>query len=128
MKLNLRSGATIAITAAALIISGAPLIGAAHAEDAKGHCQGVNGCKGQGGSQYLSSTLTVAAVNLKCHIRSRASMAVHNDLLPMPVEAENITSDEDSAERSSAMRVRCRACLFLLSLSALVKTKIGGML
>jgi uncharacterized membrane protein len=49
MKLNLRSGATIAITAAALIISGAPLIGAAHAEDAKGHCQGANACKGKGG-------------------------------------------------------------------------------
>ena len=48
MKLNRCSSATIAIAAAALIMSGAPLIGAAHAEDAKGHCQGANACKGKG--------------------------------------------------------------------------------
>jgi hypothetical protein len=48
MKLNHKSGARIAITAAALIISGAALIGAATAETVKGRCFGVNACKGQG--------------------------------------------------------------------------------
>ena len=48
MKLNRRSSATIAIAAAVLVMSGAPLIGAVHAEDAKGHCQGANACKGKG--------------------------------------------------------------------------------
>jgi hypothetical protein len=37
------------MTAAALIISGATLIGAATADTVKGRCFGVNGCKGQGG-------------------------------------------------------------------------------
>ncbi len=48
MKLTQKSGATIAMTAAALIISGATLIGAATADTVKGQCFGVNGCKGQG--------------------------------------------------------------------------------
>jgi hypothetical protein len=45
MKLTQKSGAGIAMTAAALIISGATLIGAANAETFKGRCFGVNGCK-----------------------------------------------------------------------------------
>jgi hypothetical protein len=48
MKLTQKSGATIAMTAAALILSGATLIGAATADTVKGQCFGVNGCKGQG--------------------------------------------------------------------------------
>jgi hypothetical protein len=48
MKLTQKSGATIAMTAAALIISGATLIAAASADTVKGQCFGVNGCKGQG--------------------------------------------------------------------------------
>jgi hypothetical protein len=48
MKLTQKSGAKIAMTAAALIISGATLIGAATADTVKGRCFGVNGCKGQG--------------------------------------------------------------------------------
>lgn len=48
MKLNAKSGASIALTAAALIIGGATLIGTASADDIKGRCFGVNGCKGQG--------------------------------------------------------------------------------
>ena len=48
MKLTQKSGATIAMTAAALIISGATLMAAASAYTVKGQCFGVNGCKGQG--------------------------------------------------------------------------------
>jgi uncharacterized membrane protein len=48
MKLTQKSGAKIAMTAAALIISGATLIAAASADTVKGRCFGVNGCKGQG--------------------------------------------------------------------------------
>jgi hypothetical protein len=48
MKLTQKSGARIAMTAAALIISGATLIAAASADTVKGRCFGVNGCKGQG--------------------------------------------------------------------------------
>jgi hypothetical protein len=47
MKLTKKSGAKMAMTAAALIISGATLIAAANAETFKGRCFGVNGCKGQ---------------------------------------------------------------------------------
>jgi len=48
VKLTKESGAKIAMTAAALIISGATLIAAANAETFKGRCFGVNGCNGQG--------------------------------------------------------------------------------
>jgi hypothetical protein len=48
MKLNKRSGAKMAVTAAVLLVSGATLIGAPMAETVKGRCFGVNGCKGQG--------------------------------------------------------------------------------
>ena len=46
MKLTKKSGVKIAMTAAALIISGTTLIAAANAETFKGRCFGVNGCKG----------------------------------------------------------------------------------
>ncbi len=48
MKLNRKSGAKLAMTAAVLVVTGATLIGAAMAETVKGRCFGVNGCKGQG--------------------------------------------------------------------------------
>jgi uncharacterized membrane protein len=48
MKLTKKSGASMAMTAAALIISGAALVATASAETFKGRCFGVNGCKGQG--------------------------------------------------------------------------------
>ena len=48
MKLSKKSGASIAMIVAALVIGGATLIGAANAETVKGRCFGVNGCKGQG--------------------------------------------------------------------------------
>ena len=48
MKLTKTSGASIAMTAAALIASGAALIATANAETFKGRCFGVNGCAGKG--------------------------------------------------------------------------------
>ncbi len=47
MKLNRKSGAKIAMTAAALLVSGA-LIGSASAVEVQGRCFGVNGCAGKG--------------------------------------------------------------------------------
>jgi uncharacterized membrane protein len=47
MKLNHKSGATIAMTAAALLVSGA-LMSVAVAADAKGKCTGTNACAGKG--------------------------------------------------------------------------------
>jgi hypothetical protein len=55
MKLTEKSGATIAMTAAALIISGATLIAAASAEQIEGRCFGVNGCKGQGACKSIKN-------------------------------------------------------------------------
>ena len=43
------------MTAAALIISGATLVGAATADTVKGRCFGVNGCKGQGACKGASN-------------------------------------------------------------------------
>ena len=48
MKLTQKSGASIAMTAAALIISGAAMVATANADTFKGHCFGVNGCAGKG--------------------------------------------------------------------------------
>ena len=48
MKLNKKSGAKIAMTAAAIVVSGAALIATAHAEAVPGRCFGVNGCAGKG--------------------------------------------------------------------------------
>ena len=47
MKLNRKSGAKIAMTAAALLVSGA-LLSSASAVEFKGRCFGVNGCAGKG--------------------------------------------------------------------------------
>ncbi|HUU25291.1 MAG TPA: hypothetical protein VMW68_06965 [Methyloceanibacter sp.] len=48
MKLNQKSGAKIAMTAAALIFSGTLATSAFAAGGTEGKCFGVNGCKGQG--------------------------------------------------------------------------------
>jgi len=48
MKLNQKSGAKIAMTAAALIVSGTLATSAFAAGGTEGKCFGVNGCKGQG--------------------------------------------------------------------------------
>jgi len=47
MKLVVRSGASIAVAVATLILTGA-LAPVPHAEEAKGRCVGANACKGQG--------------------------------------------------------------------------------
>ncbi|MGZ8415387.1 MAG: BufA2 family periplasmic bufferin-type metallophore [Methyloceanibacter sp.] len=49
MKLNQKSGAKIAMTAAALVVSSVAPIGSAYAvEGIPGRCFGVNGCAGKG--------------------------------------------------------------------------------
>ena len=49
MKLNQKSGARIAMTAAALVVSSTALIASAFAvEGIPGRCFGVNGCAGKG--------------------------------------------------------------------------------
>ncbi len=50
MKLNSKSGATLAAAAATLFLAGASVStvsSAAYAADAMGHCIGANACKGQ---------------------------------------------------------------------------------
>ena len=53
MKISVRSGATIAAAAAALILAGALPGPASAAEPGQGHCMGANACKGKG---YLTMT------------------------------------------------------------------------
>jgi hypothetical protein len=48
MKLNQKSGAKIAMAAAALVVSGTLATSAVAAGGTEGKCYGVNGCKGQG--------------------------------------------------------------------------------
>ena len=48
MKLTNKSGAKMALTAAALIISGTALVATALADPIPGRCFGVNGCAGKG--------------------------------------------------------------------------------
>jgi hypothetical protein len=49
MKLTQKSGARLAMTAAALVVAGTALIGSAFAaEGIPGRCFGVNGCAGKG--------------------------------------------------------------------------------
>jgi hypothetical protein len=49
MKLNGKSGANIAMTAAALLVSGTALVATAYAvEGIRGRCFGVNSCAGTG--------------------------------------------------------------------------------
>lgn len=47
MKLAIRSGATIAATAAVLLLAGAAVAPASYAKEAKGQCIGANACKGK---------------------------------------------------------------------------------
>ena len=48
MKLNSKSGATLAAAAATLFLAGATVSNVAQAQGAAGHCVGANACKGQG--------------------------------------------------------------------------------
>ena len=54
MKLNQKSGATIAMTAAALFVSGT-IATAAMAAGTTGKCYGVNACKGQSACKTAQS-------------------------------------------------------------------------
>jgi hypothetical protein len=55
MKPVCRSGASIALAAATLILAGAAVAPLSHAEEAKGHCVGANACKGQGACKSVSN-------------------------------------------------------------------------
>ena len=55
MKLVCRSGASIAVAAATLILAGAAVAPVSRAEEAKGHCVGTNACKGQGACKSASN-------------------------------------------------------------------------
>lgn len=48
MYISPKSGAAIAATAAALLLSGATVSTVSAANDAKGHCIGANACAGKG--------------------------------------------------------------------------------
>ena len=51
MKVSVQSGASIAVAAAILIITGAVAAPISAAEEAKGHCVGANACKGKSDCQ-----------------------------------------------------------------------------
>jgi hypothetical protein len=56
MKISVKSGASVAAVAAALLLAGAvsaPLANAA--DDAKGHCMGANACKGTSACKTASN-------------------------------------------------------------------------
>ncbi len=55
MKAASRSGASIAVAAATLFLTGVALAPLSHAEEAKGHCVGANACKGQGACATASN-------------------------------------------------------------------------
>ena len=55
MKLNRKSGASIAMTAAALFVSGTIASSALAAGGTTGKCYGVNDCKGQSGCKTAHS-------------------------------------------------------------------------
>ena len=63
MKLNSKSGATLAAAAATLFLAGATMSAApttAHAADAMGKCIGANACKGQGFAAMTKAQCKVA--------------------------------------------------------------------
>jgi hypothetical protein len=55
MKMNQKSGAKIALTAAALLVSGTLATSAVAAGGETGKCFGVNACKGQSACKTASS-------------------------------------------------------------------------
>jgi hypothetical protein len=55
MKLVCRSGTSIAVAAATLILAGAAVAPVSHAAEAKGHCVAANACKGQGACKSASN-------------------------------------------------------------------------
>ncbi len=63
MYIKPKSGAAIAATAAALLLSGATVSTVTAAEDAKGHCMGANACaaKAPARPQRTSAAATISA-------------------------------------------------------------------
>lgn len=55
MYISPKSGAALAATAAALLLSGAAVHQASAANDAKGHCIGANSCAGKGACKTASN-------------------------------------------------------------------------
>ncbi|MGH6805187.1 MAG: BufA2 family periplasmic bufferin-type metallophore [Methyloceanibacter sp.] len=55
MKASIRSGVSIAVAAAALILAGAVQAPASAAEPGQGHCVGANACKGKGACKSASN-------------------------------------------------------------------------
>lgn len=55
MRLYSRSGPSIAVAVATLILAGAVVAPPSQAEEAKGHCVGANACKGQGACKSASN-------------------------------------------------------------------------
>jgi len=55
MKISVRSGASIALAAAVLIVAGTAVTQAPAAEGDKGRCVGANACKGQGACKTASN-------------------------------------------------------------------------
>ena len=55
MKVSVRSGVSLAATAAALILSGAASSPVVAAEGEKGHCIGANACKGKSACKTASN-------------------------------------------------------------------------
>ena len=55
MKFSIRTGASIAVAAAALILTGAVATPTSAAEGAKGHCVGANACKGKSDCKTASN-------------------------------------------------------------------------
>ena len=76
MKLNRKSGAKLAMSAAVLVVTGATLIGAAMAETVKGRCFGVNGCKGQGNCKRAPRMTARARTLAKARVGSRCSRPI----------------------------------------------------
>lgn len=57
MKISVKSGSTLAATAALMMLTGAVAANAAGdaAADAKGHCVGANACKGKSGCKTATN-------------------------------------------------------------------------
>ena len=55
MKVSIRSGSSIAVAAAALILAGAVTGPASAATGEKGHCVGANACKGKSACKTASN-------------------------------------------------------------------------
>ena len=65
MKLNSKSGATLAVAAATLFLAGATVSSTTAYAAGEGHCIGANACKGQGFAEMTKSDCTAAKGKFK---------------------------------------------------------------